>query len=255
MSRILAIFALIYFLALGSNLAYSAPEQQQITAINIFSSESLSLPLTKIAAEYAATHNIIINLSFAPSIELATRIEDGEAAEIFISSDPDLMKQLKLQGLIALYSQVNLLENHIVLISSTDVNAKDINIKKMILDGIKKNDIILASPTLTALGRASREYLRTILTKFDTNYVNSSYDVSEKVRSSKNTIGIAYYSDALHTHGIKIIEKISTEKYNPIIYQGAIVLGESMNEARDFLKHLESPEAEKMFEKYGFEIK
>jgi molybdate transport system substrate-binding protein len=67
-----------------------------------------------------------------------------------------------------------------------------------------------------------------------------------------NTAGIVYASDALNDDSLEVISLFDESLHEPIIYQGAVVVGENMSYARDFMAFLQSDQAYRIFIKYGF---
>ena len=73
------------------------------------------------------------------------------------------------------------------------------------------------------------------------------------VESGNADAGIVYKTDAAVSTKIKIIATAAEGSHQPIIYPAAILANAKQpKEAEAFLQYLLSPEAAKVFEKYGF---
>ena len=73
------------------------------------------------------------------------------------------------------------------------------------------------------------------------------------VESGNADAGIVYKTDAAVSTKIKIIATAAAGSHQPIIYPAAILANSKQpKEAEAFLQYLLSPEAAKVFEKYGF---
>ena len=69
-----------------------ASESKNLT---IFAESNLSVPLVKIIRKYSKEKNVIISINFQSSFDLIERIDEGEPADIFISSHNDWINILK----------------------------------------------------------------------------------------------------------------------------------------------------------------
>jgi molybdate transport system substrate-binding protein len=68
--------------------------------------------------------------------------------------------------------------------------------------------------------------------------------------------GIVYATDAATSNKIKIVAEAPTGSHKPVIYPvAAIKESKNLDEAKEFLTFLSTPEVTKIFEKYGFQVK
>ena len=67
--------------------------------------------------------------------------------------------------------------------------------------------------------------------------------------------GLVYNSDAISSQAIKIVAKAPADSHKAIVYPLAIIKSSShQKEVQAFIDFLNSPEAAKVFVKYGFKI-
>jgi ABC-type molybdate transport system substrate-binding protein len=100
----LIVYALISGIAftLGVNGAYA--ETQEIESVSVLADKRLAVPLSELASLYAQKNSVTVSGAFGTSPEQEKRIEDGEAADLFITANPQLVQDLKTKGLVDVYS-------------------------------------------------------------------------------------------------------------------------------------------------------
>lgn len=64
----------------------------------------LSIPIAQITSRFTNGNPISVSSNFGDSAIQAKKIEDGESADIFITSHAELIEQLKTKGLVDVYS-------------------------------------------------------------------------------------------------------------------------------------------------------
>lgn len=235
--------------------------------VTIFATSSFTYPLVEISRLYSSKNNMSISVSFDSTAEQVRKILEGDQADIFISSHPRWMNELKQNGLIDVFSLTNIAHNRLALVSSPDTYIakrmpKNLSIMDKLLYINKRSTMVLSDPDQTALGIYSKNAIETIGKRhhyalwhdIDKNILRSSgakdtlYLISHGSRA-----GIVYYSDAYQNPEVDILAVFEEDTHEPITYQAAVVAGEHMQHARDFLKFLEtSPEFAHILTKYGF---
>jgi len=241
-----AIYILILFFSL------SAIAEEELPSVTVLSASSISAPLIELTREYSKNNNVIINLEFSTSLEFVEQIEEGALADVFITPEPNLIKRLKNQGLIDVYSQINLASNKLALVVSADSKIKfkkNATIKDIITE---KQKFAIASLALS-LGKNSYDILKSTLgKKYDKTPILYVSDPSWLIDIiiNKNKIGIVYFSDTIRNNKLKLLKII--EKEDPIIYQAVVVAGQNMNQARNYLDYIKSVETKDIFKKHGF---
>jgi molybdate transport system substrate-binding protein len=236
--------------------------------ITILASSSLTTPITELAIEYSRQKNITVTASYNSTSEQAWKIEDGDSADVFISSHPYWMASLKQMGLIDVYSLTNLVKNKLVLVTSTKGRLNEYPIigtgLEAKLDNLSNRTIMsFGDPNNTALGMYTKQAIEKMDEVKGLDLWTKLNSKTIKALSSKNnlyliaqgeTAGITYYSDATGNEEVRILSIIDENLHEPIIYQAAVVAGENMSYARDFLDFIQSDESKQIFKKHGFII-
>lgn len=259
---ILSAFALICYL--GANTAQA--NTHDLPQVTILAASSISEPLTEISRIYSREHNVVVTTSFDGTAELANKIEQGEQADIFISSHQFWMADLKQKGLVDVYSLSNLVQNKLALVVSTKsylstypTPGKSFAAKLNYLN--RRSIMVMGDFNTSALGRHTAQALQNYDTKKGTRLWRSLNNKIIPSISAKSTLyliangetaGIVYYSDAYNNDEVSIVDVIDTTLHDPIIYQAAVVAGENMTIAREFLIFLQSSRAKQIYKKYGF---
>jgi molybdate transport system substrate-binding protein len=234
--------------------------------VTILAASSLSEPLTELTRIYSKKQNVIVTASFDGTAEQARKIEQGEQADIFISSHPFWMSFLKQKGLIDVYSLTNLVRNKLTLTISLKSNlntssliGKSLITKLHYLNG--RTIMVMGDFDDSALGLYTKQTLQNIDSKEHTKLWELLHNKIIPSPSAKNTLylishgetaGITYYSDAYNNQEVQILDIINDSLHDPILYQAAVVAGENMTIARDFLMFLKSNQAKQIYKKYGF---
>lgn len=235
----------------------SAPAQE----IQLMADPSLSVPLTLLARRYSRDHNIPVGVSFASSDEQLQHIEQGTQADIFISTRRDVLQQMQNQGLLDIYSRVELMKNRLCMVTYENNRFQMILIPKLPLAEILERvdgtftfampdpkTMDYAVPSMEAL---MNHELATSLEPYF-RFFTSAHDM-QQVLSQPGGYGMMLLTDAELAPGIKILGTFPETAHQPIIYQGYVVAGDNMKAARGFLKYLANPESMKLFAQYGFQ--
>lgn len=258
------------FLFIATFLLYApiahAAQLHDLPQVTVLAASSMSEPLTELARIYSKEKNIIVTTSFDGTAELANKIEQGEQADIFISAHPKWITDLKQKGLIDVYSITNLVHNSLALVISNKNrlvgNIKDNNKFSKNLKYLNDRTIMaMGDFDDSALGLYTKQSIEYTDNKEGTNLLTLLHRKIIPSPSAKNTLyliahgetaGIVYLTDAYNNKEVKILNVIDDSSHNPIIYQAAVVAGENMTLARDFLIFLQSTRAKEIYKKYGF---
>ncbi len=260
MSRIHVLFCLAFL------LGFSFPAQAEQTplsrdrSITVLACASLMPVLTEMARRYAQEEDISVSLAFGAPVDLAQAIANGEVADIYISEHPLTMRDLKRQGLIDVFSLTTLAKNRLVMAIPkesylTRTLPETAEFASILPDLPEKTTLAVADPATTHIGYTTQRIL-TELGQWE-----RLSPMMERTRDAQHTryriaqgqqAGILYATDILaHPEG-QIYLEIPPSLYEPIVYQAAVVAGDQMSEARNFLAFLKSPEAARYFSRHGF---
>ncbi|MFT6106185.1 MAG: molybdenum ABC transporter molybdate-binding protein [Rickettsiales bacterium] len=251
------VLSLLLFMSFSSeSYAFKANKTENLT---IFSEKGMEYPLVKIARLYSEQKNTVVSINFDQSSQLIRDIDDGEPADVFISSDPDLIETLKQKGLVDVYNLVNIAEDKLLLVASK--NNKKINIEELkklpksheILQILSNKRIpIIVDPEETSLGRASTKVLENSdipSQRFFRRILEDRKSVAQIINDSNEYCGIVPDSALKNYENVEIIKEIEGGE---VYYQGLVVAGFNMNKARDFLKFIKTDGAKEIFSEGGF---
>jgi molybdate transport system substrate-binding protein len=253
--KFLRLAALSLFVALLGVLPAVAADSDSVT---VFAAASLTDALNSAGKAYEAKTGKHVVFSFAASSALARQIEASAGADVFLSADSDWMDYLDNKGLIAHATRVDLLGNHLVLISPADLKiALKIAPHFDLAGAIGQGRLALADPASVPAGKYARAAL-TSLGVWDS--VAGRVAPAENVRAAlayvargEAPLGIVYTTDALSESKVRIVGTFPDDSHAPIVYPAALTK-DTKPQARAFLDFLSGPEATAIFVKDGFVV-
>ena len=195
--------------------------------------------------------------TYASSGDLQTQIENGLETDVFMSAANKQMNALAEKGLIDNNTNLQFLENKVVLIVPADSNS---NISSF--DDLKnvEGNIAIGDPESVPAGQYAQEVLNNTGIWDD---VESKLSLGTDVTGVLNQVaqgsaecGIVYATDAKSTDDVKVIcEAPEDALKTPVIYPvAAIKDAKDADAAQKFLDFLQTKEAKDVFVEYGFTI-
>ena len=193
--------------------------------------------------------------TYDSSGKLQTQIEEGLEADVFMSAATKQMKALDEEGMIASDTIVNLLENKIVLIVPAGSDSQ--------IDSFEKigdaASIALGDPESVPAGQYAKEAL-TNLNVWDSIQDKVSFgtnvtEVLNQVAAASADAGIVYATDAasMADQVTAVAEAPEGSLEKKVIYPVAVVKATTHEDAaKAFVDFLQTPDAIKVFESYGF---
>jgi molybdate transport system substrate-binding protein len=225
--------------------------------VNVYAAASLNDVLKDVAANYEKQSSDKIIFNFGASSLLARQITEHAPADIFFSADEAKMDELQKAGLIVTETRRDLLSNSLAIIVPDDSNLAIPSPDQLVT---KTQKIAIADPRAVPAGIYTKEYLSGIglWEKLESKIVPT-----ENVRAALAAVesgdvdaGFVYKTDAKISKKVKIAFDVPIEKGPAIRYPAAIIKGGKSNGAAEgFLHYLESENARKLFEQYGFIVK
>ncbi len=247
-------------LMLGFGNAYAQNyHRDKVDNLVIFSENNMTYPLVKIARLYSDKKKVVVSVNFDHSNQLIKDIDEGEPADVFISSHPDWIEILKHKGLVDVYNLANVARDKLLLVVSK--NNKKLNIEelskladiKQILEAINKQKIPLVIDSVnTSLGKYTDSILDKAKISGQKVYhrpVGDKQHISSFINNSDEYCGIVLASSIKNYENIVVIKEIEDHE---IYYQALVVAGSNMDEARDFLKFIKSDAVREIFLEGGF---
>ena len=201
--------------------------------------------------------NILFNADSSGTLQ--TQIEEGSRCDIFFSAATKQMDALVDEDLAEKDSVVDLLENKVVLIKPKDGETKVTGFENI----TDAENIALAGEDVP-VGQYSREIFKNLgieddVNKMEINEGKNVTDVLASISEGSNEIGIVYATDAASVADkVDIIaEAPEGSLETPVLYPvGLTVDAEASDEekaaADAFLAYLQTDDAMKVFEEYGF---
>lgn len=195
--------------------------------------------------------------TYASSGDLQTQIENGLETDVFMSAANKQMNALVDEGLIDNGTNLQFLENKVVLIVPAD---SDANISSF--DDLKdvKGNIAIGDPESVPAGQYAKEVL-TNLGIWDA--IQSKLSLGTDVTAVLNQVaqgsadcGIVYSTDAKSTEDVKVVCEVPEDALDtPVIYPVAMIKdAKDADAAQAFLDFLQTKEAKDIFVEYGFTI-
>ena len=226
----------------------------------VFIAASLANVMDEIQKDFNGEYpdvNILFNADSSGTLQ--TQIEEGSRCDIFFSAATKQMDALVDEELAKKDSVVDLLENKVVLIKPKDGETKVTGFENI----TDAKNIALAGEDVP-VGQYSREIFKNLgiedeVNKMEINEGKNVTDVLASVSEGSNEIGIVYATDAASVADkVDIIaEAPEGSLETPVLYPvGLTVDAEASDEekaaADAFLAYLQTDDAMKVFEEYGF---
>ena len=245
-SRLLAILALAFA---------SAAHGESLT---VFAAASLKNALDDVATLYAKEKGTQPKIAYGASSALAKQIENGAPADLFVSADLDWMDYVEKKDLLASGTRRNLLGNRLVLISPAK---EPIKLQPApgfpIAKALGRGRLAMADPNSVPAGK----YAKAAFEKLGVwGEIANRVAPAENVRAAlafvargEAPLGVVYQTDAAVEPGVVIAGVFPEGTHPPIVYPVAALKSAGPPTA-PFLEFLSSPQARRIFEKYGFAV-
>ena len=195
--------------------------------------------------------------TYASSGDLQSQIENGLEADVFMSAANKQMNALANKSLVNNDTNVQFLENKVVLIVPKDSSA---NISSF--DDLKKvnGTIAIGDPASVPAGQYGKEVLTNLgiwnATESKMSLGTSVTAVLNQVAEGSADCGIVYATDAKSNDKVKVVcEAPEGSLKTPVIYPVAELKNPKHPEAaKAFMEFLKTKEAKDVFVEYGFTI-
>ena len=200
---------------------------------------------------------VTVTPTYASSGDLQSQIENGLEADVFMSAANKQMNALADEDLVNNDTNLQFLENKVVLIVPKDSTANITSFEDL---KDANGTIAIGDPESVPAGQYGKEVL-TNLGIWDA--VESKLSLGTDVTSVLNQVaegsadyGIVYATDAKSNDNVKVIcEAPESALKTPVIYPVAMLKDSKNPEAAQaFLDFLQTKEAKDVFVEYGFTI-
>ncbi|MEG8304281.1 MULTISPECIES: molybdate ABC transporter substrate-binding protein [Bacillus] len=244
----------VFLLAAGCSASQSSSDNEKKVTLTVSAAASAQNALEEIQKNYEKTHhNITIQDNFGSSGALQKQISQGAGADLFFSAAEDKFQKLVDDGDIAKKDSTHLVGNEIVLVVPKDGDSPVTGFDNL----TDSEKIALGTPESVPAGAYGKESL-TKLSLWDKVkdkivYGKDVRQVLSYVETGNVDAGAVYKTDALISKKVKIVDEAKADTHSPIVYPLGIVKDTKHHkEAKEFYDYLQTDEAMKVFEKYGF---
>ncbi|MHA6165951.1 molybdate ABC transporter substrate-binding protein [Bacillus mojavensis] len=244
----------VFLLAAGCSSSQSSSGNEKEVTLTVSAAASAQDALEEIQNNYEKTHhNITIQDNFGSSGALQKQISQGAGADLFFSAAEDKFQKLVDDGDIAKKDSTDVVGNEIVLVVPKD---GDSPVKSF--DNLTDSEkIALGTPESVPAGAYGKESLTKLSLwnkiKDKIVYGKDVRQVLSYVETGNVDAGVVYKTDALISKKVKIVDEAKADTHSPIVYPLGIVKDTKHHrEAKEFYDYLQTDEAMKVFEKYGF---
>ena len=247
----------------SSKSTTGAAKKEETTTITLAAAASLEKCYTEKLIPMFEKENkgIKVEGSYDSSGKLQSQIENGMAADVFMSAATEQMNSLVKEKYISKRDVVELLENKVVLIAPKKGDAKVSSFK----DITKADTIALGDPKSVPAGQYAQEIFTNLKNwndvKKKASFGTNVTEVLNWVAKGSASCGVVYATDAASNKDVKVflvvffaVSPVDALK-TPVIYPVAALKKSKNKDAADkFVKFLQSEKALKVFRSYGFTI-
>lgn len=240
----------------GTTESSKSNAQVQPQEIIVSAAASLKDSLTELEKVYSQNNpGVKLTFNFEASGILQQQIEQGAPADLFISAGQSQFDALNQKNLLVKDSEINLLGNDLVLVvnkDNTDVKSvQDLTQQSVLHIGVGTPESVpagkYAQQSLTSFKLWDTLYPKFVFAKDVTQVLNY-------VEMGNAEAGFVYKSDAQGSTKVKIAATVPADSHKAIVYPAGIVAAtKNKQAAEDFLKFLQSPEAQQVFVQSGFQ--
>lgn len=223
--------------------------------INLSAAASMKEAIGELANNFAKKNpGIKFQNNFGASGAIAKQIENGAPADLFVSANLQWMDYLQKKKIMDEKNISTFAFNTLVFVGKPDLKVRSLQ------DVTKLDKIAIGSPRSVPAGEyAIAAFKKAGIDKKMENKLVMAKDVRACLMyadSAEVSGAFVYRTDAKMGKNVKILFTVPQELYPRVTYpMGLTAAGSRKAEALAFYKFLQSLEAEKVLEKYGFIVK
>jgi molybdate transport system substrate-binding protein len=227
---------------------------RQPETVTVFAAASTKEAIEQVARGFQDENGTPVEVSLGPSSGLAKQIEQGAAADLFLSADQASAYYLAAKQLVS--ERRNFLTNGLVVVVPT---VSDVGVRELRdLADPRIRRLALAEPKVPA-GEYARQALRKagVWDRVEGRVVGG-IDVRatlQFVARGEAEAGLVYRTDALGQTKVRVAVEVDPGLHEPIRYPLVLLRHEPMKEAaRRFYDYLGSEKTAAVFERAGFAV-
>ena len=227
--------------------------------VTVYAAASLKEGLDNLTRQFEKQAGATVRVSYAASSALARQIENGAPTDLYISADLEWMDYLDKRKLILSASRVNLLSNRLVLIAPADDQSSIVIATNFPLAAaLGRSRLALADPASVPAGKYAKAALESLGVW---QQLAPKLARAENVRAAlalvargETPFGIVYSADALAEPKVRVVGQFPANLHAPIVYPAALLTDSRSKAAAALLFFLQTPDARKVWHKYGFVV-
>ncbi len=225
--------------------------------LTVFAAASLTDAVTEISKSFESEREVRVYTNFASSQTLQVQIERGAPADLFISASPKQMDVLQEKGAIHESSRRDVLRNSLVLVAPTG-SSHQIERPEELADSHTRR-IAIGEPSSVPAGIYGAEVLKRlgIWSAVQPKLIPGAdvRAVLAYTEAGEVNFGIVYKTDASVSKKVRIAYEFPALSHSPILYPAAVIRDTKHEDlAHSFLQYLQTSEAKRVFQKYGFSV-
>ena len=213
------IYSLVFWFCCVASLGFANERP-----INIFAAASLQNAITELAQDYTAETGVKVQVSVAGTSTLARQIQHGAPADIFISANKSWVDHLLNLNLLNPNSVAVIAENAMVLVAHTGVAGR-----VSVLEGQWDSVSLIATAMIGSVPAGI--YAKEVLEHYGLwDRLQNQVVQTDNVRSALRLVelgqvdfGLVYFSDAVASKDVQIVEQLPARSHNSIEYHVALV--------------------------------
>jgi molybdate transport system substrate-binding protein len=223
--------------------------------INIFAAASLQNALSELTQNYYTETGVDVQSSIAGTSTLARQIQYGAPADIFISANQSWVDDLLNRNLLNPGSVSVIAENSMVLVARTGVD-QNVSIAQ------RKWDPNALLSTAMVGSVPAGIYAKEAIVHFGLwDELQNQIVQTDNVRSALRLVelgevdfGLVYYSDAVTSKAVQIVERLPSESHSSIEYHVALVESDITDDVQKLYDLISSEIFADILQSHGFVV-
>lgn len=247
-------------LVFASILLASAPASAQtLGTLTVLADQEVSVAISKLARDYARQEGVSVSTSFVEKTQQALQINEGAAADILITQDESWIEDLRMQGLVDVYSKMEFARGRLALVGPEDsplvLTLGDNFMSAPLVHAMNYEPALyVGNPEYVSDGKYAREALRNLgmlyVLEPYTLYLKSNDEIVEQV-TRHGAYAVMPYGQALLMEQARVVDVFPETSHSPIIYYAVVLAGDNMKQGREFMKYLASASARNIILRSG----
>lgn len=213
------IYSLVFWLCCVPSFGFASERP-----ITIFAAASLQNAITELAQNYTDETGIKVQVSVAGTSTLARQIQHGAPSDIFISANKSWVEHLLNRNLLDPNSVSVIAENAMVLVARDDLDARVSG-----LEGQWDSKSLIATAMIGSVPAGI--YAKEVLDHYGLwDRLQNQVVQTDNVRSALRLVelgqvdfGLVYFSDAVASKDVEIVERLPVHSHSSIEYHAALV--------------------------------